>query len=76
MDFQHFREHKKIDCDNIIKQQVFDADPKIILQISSIRAPDRDAGALAIFVLKESKKYNLELPNSSMKVTLFWVNII
>lgn len=56
MDFQHFREHKKIDCDNIIKQQVFDADPKIILQISFIRAPDRDAGALAIFVLKESKK--------------------
>lgn len=56
MDFQHFREHKKTDCDNIIKQQVFDADPKIILQISFIRAPDRDAGALAIFVLKESKK--------------------
>ena len=68
LDYPYFKKYYKMIAIDLIKQQVLDADPKVIQQINFTTNLDRAGNARFYFILEEAKETVFEFSQGSVKV--------
>ena len=69
LDYPYFKEKYKMIAIDLRKQQVLDADPRAIQQISSTANLDRVGNTTMLFIIEETKKKSvLDFSQGTVKV--------
>ena len=68
LDYSYFNNYYKMIAIDLSKQQVFDADPRAIQQISFTANLGRDGNTTMFFIIKEAKETVLDFSQGIVKV--------
>ena len=68
LDYSYFKKYYKMIAVNLSKQQVLDADPKAIQQITFIANLDRAGNTRIYFILEEAKETISEFSQGTVKI--------
>ena len=68
LDYSYFKENYKMIAVELRKQQVLDADPKAIQQISFTANLDRAGNSAMFFSIEEAKETILDISQGTVKV--------
>ena len=68
LDYSYFKDYYKIIAIYLSKQQVLDADPKVIQQINFTANLDRVGNTTMFFITEEAKETMLDFPQGTVKV--------
>ena len=68
LDYSYFKDHYKMIEIDLSKQQVLDADPRAIQQISFTANLDREGNATMFFIIEEARETVLDFSQGTVKV--------
>ena len=68
LDYNHSKNYYKMKSIDLSKQQVLEADPKVIQQINFTRNLDRDGQTAIYFIIEETKETALDFWQGTVKV--------
>ena len=68
LDYSYFKDYQKIIATDLSKQQVPDADPRAIQQISFTANLDRAGNPTMFFIIEEAKETVLDFSQVTVKV--------
>ena len=69
LDYSYFNNYYRIIAIDLSKQQVFDADPRVIQQINFTANLDRDDNTTMFFIIEEAKETVLDFSQGTVKVS-------
>ena len=68
LDYSYFKDYDKMIAIDLSKQQVLDADPRVIQQINFTANLDRAGNTTMFFIIEEAKKTMLDFLQGTVKV--------
>ena len=68
LDYSYFKDHYKMIEIDLSKQQVLEADPRAIQQISFTANLDREGNATMFFIIEEARETVLDFSQGTVKV--------
>ena len=68
LDYSYFKENYKMIAIDLSKQQVLDADPRLIQQINFTANLDRAGNTTMFFIIEEAKETVFEFSQGTVKV--------